>query len=111
MDLIIDLRFGWLADRLVMSKLPNQLKVAIYLKLEKLRRENNPNLAFENIEDTLVHYIWKEQLPLHLSVAIEDIMNLSSEQIVQFMAYQAVVDGYNSKLSDFADVIEGGTRG
>ncbi|MCI5772968.1 MAG: post-transcriptional regulator [Erysipelotrichaceae bacterium] len=91
-----------------MSRLPNQLKLAIYLKLEKLRRENNPNLVFENIEDTLVNYIWKNQLPIHLSVAIEDIMNLSSEQIVQFMSYQAIIDGYNSKLSDFKDVIEGG---
>lgn len=88
-----------------MSKLPNQLKLVIYLKLEKLRRENNPNLSFEDIENTLVSFIWKEKLPLHLSVAVRDVMNLTNEKIVQFMAYQALVDGYNSKLSDYEDVI------
>ena len=52
----------------------NDLSVCIFLKLEQLRRESNPNFSYQNIEDVLYKVIWKNGMHNHINDEISDII-------------------------------------
>ncbi len=84
-----------------------QIQLTVVLKLQQLRREAIPSLTYQNIEDTLKYWKWRKKMPRTLHEAVNDILSLTADEIVQLLSQRAIVDGYRQSLSDFQDLIGG----
>lgn len=84
-----------------------EIQLAIVLKLQELQRSYYRNLRYENIEDMLKYYIWRKGIPTTLHIAVNDILSITADRVVQYLSSQATKDGFYQKLTDFEDVIGG----
>lgn len=84
-----------------------QVQLTIVLKLQQLQRDAIPSLTYQNIEDTLKFWKWRKKTPRTLHEAVNDILSLTADEIVQLLSSRAIVDGYRQSLSDFQDLIGG----
>ena len=84
-----------------------QIQLTIVLKLQQLQREFIPNLTYQNVEDTLRYWKWRKKMPYSLHEAVDDILSLTADEIVQLLSQRAIVDGYRKTLNDFQDLIGG----
>lgn len=84
-----------------------QIQLTIVLKLQQLQRDYLPNLTYQNIEDTLRYWKWKKQTPRTLHEAVNDILSLTADEVVQLLSSRAIIEGYNQSLNDFQDLIGG----
>ncbi len=85
----------------------NQIQITIALQLQRLQRDALPNLTYENIVDTLKYLKWKKKKPKTLHEAVNDILSLSADEIVQLLSQRAIIDGFKSSFDDFEDLIGG----
>lgn len=83
-----------------------QIQLAIILKLNQLQREKYSNLTYDNIIDVLMVWKWKRNLPKSLHEAVDDILSLTTDQIVQLLSRQALIEGHNKSLADIEDLVE-----
>ncbi|MBQ7888198.1 MAG: hypothetical protein IJ356_00405 [Erysipelotrichaceae bacterium] len=81
-----------------------QIQLTIVLKLNQLQRMQYPNLTYDNLVDVLVDWKWKRNVPTSLHEAVNDILSLSADTVIQFMSKQAIIDGYRSDLSEYNDL-------
>lgn len=84
-----------------------QIQLTIVLKLQQLQRDYLPNLTYQNIEDTLRYWKWKKKTPRTLHEAVNDILSLTADEVVQLLSSRAIIEGYNQSLNDFQDLIGG----
>lgn len=84
-----------------------QIQLTIVLKLQQLQRDYLSNLTYQNIEDTLRYWKWKKKTPRTLHEAVNDILSLTADEVVQLLSSRAIVEGYNQSLNDFEDLIGG----
>lgn len=88
-----------------------QIQLTIVLKLNQLQRQSYPNLTYDNLVDVLVDWKWKRNVPASLHEAVNDILSLSADTVIQFMSKKAIIDGYRTSLSDYNDLlIKGGSH-
>lgn len=85
----------------------SQIELSIVLKLQQLQRESLPGLTYQNLEDVLYRFKWAHRPPRTLHDAVNDILSLSADKIVQALSKLAIIDGYNKNLMDFSDLIGG----
>ncbi len=84
-----------------------QIKLTMTLRLGMIQSEALPNLSYDQFEHALWKIKWAEGHPRHLHQIIDDIMNLSAEEIVSFLSTQAVIEGRHQTLSDFSTLFGG----
>ncbi len=82
-----------------------QVQVAITVKLNEIQCDNLPRLTYQNLVDVLEKSIWVKKRPGSLHEAINDILSLTADKIVQILLTLAVVDGYNQNFSEFDDIL------
>lgn len=85
----------------------SQIDLLIVLKLQQLQREGLPALTYQNLEDVLYQFKWLHKPPRALHEAVNDVLSLSADKIVQMLTRLAIIDGYNKNLMDFSDLIGG----
>lgn len=83
-----------------------QLQLAIYLRLNQLKREQLATITYQNIIDTLFDSVWKDQYPQSLNHAINDIMSINAERIVAYLSKKAIIESKDHSLEDFDDLIK-----
>lgn len=83
------------------------VQMIMILKMQKLKSEELPTLCYENLESFLSQSLWKEHLPATLNEAADQILHVTSNDIVQFMALKAMTDGAKENLDDFSDMLGG----
>lgn len=83
------------------------IKLAITLKTSQLKREELSSLTYQHVESTLMGMKWGTHMPETIHEAIDDIMKLSANEVVQYLSTQAVIVGSQMKLNDFNDLIGG----
>lgn len=88
-------------------KLNKQLRLAITLKTNQLKREQLASLTYQHVESCLIGYKWKHCKSISLNQAINDIMTLSVGEVVAFLSNQAIIIGSQLKVSDFQDLLGG----
>lgn len=71
----------------------DDIKLAIYLKINQLKRENLNSLTYSHILKVLFHCIWQKRLPRSIHEAVNDIMNLNANDIVISLHTLAVIEG------------------
>ncbi|MCH4015180.1 MAG: post-transcriptional regulator [Solobacterium sp.] len=86
---------------------PVQMIMAVHL--QEIRREGPAGISYADLEDYLADYLWKRRKPRTLNEAAGDILKVTSDDIVRFLARQAVTDGASGNLADFTDIL-GGTK-
>ena len=84
-----------------------QIKLAMMLKLGKIQSEGLPNLCADQFEIALWKVKWAEGQPKHLHQIIDDIMSINSEEIVNCLSQQAVIESRHQTLSDFSTLFGG----
>ncbi len=81
------------------------IRLAIFLKLQELRRTSSRSIMFENIEDILIHFIWRNNEPTHLYGAVNDILKITGEDIVEYLAMQAKMEESRSNIKEFKTLL------
>ncbi|MCF0110103.1 MAG: hypothetical protein HUJ57_08635 [Erysipelotrichaceae bacterium] len=84
-----------------------RIQLAILLKYRAFLREGGPFISYQNIEDVLNNWVWKKEKPCSLHVAVNDVLSLTSDFIVQCLSSQAIIDSYLADLSSYEDIIGG----
>ena len=84
-----------------------QVQMVMVIKLRQLQREYLPALSYRNLEQYLSEELWKDGAPSSLHEAADDVMRVTANDIVRYLARRAEIEGRTQKLSDFLDVIGG----
>lgn len=83
------------------------VQIVMVLKFQQLLSTSIPALQYENLEDYLHNSLWKEKCPKSLSVATNDVLNIKANDIVRFMAKEAIYNASNNELDEFMDYFGG----
>ncbi len=83
------------------------IQLVMVLKMQQLKNTDIPTLRYENLEDYLSDSLWKADCPRSLHTAINQILSVKAQDIVRFLAREAIVQGRNKDISDFTDLIGG----
>lgn len=84
-----------------------QMIMAVHL--QQLRRDGQPALTYADLEDYLAESLWKRKAPASLHEAADDVLHVTSDDVIRFLAQKAAVNGASGNLAEFADLI-GGTK-
>jgi len=84
-----------------------QIKLTMLLKLGQIQSEGLPGLSLDQFENALWKIKWAEGHPKHLHQIIDDIMTLKTEEIVNILSQQAVIESRHQTLSDFSTLFGG----
>lgn len=84
-----------------------EIKLAILLKTQQLKREDLPTLTTQHLCDTLKNMVWKYKMPSNIHKAVNDIMNLDVSTIVSFLSVDAVRKGARMNVEDIKKIMEG----
>ena len=85
----------------------SDIQIAIVIKTQELQRTVNPNIGYDQIVEMLINNVWKKKQPFTLHNAVNDILSISADKLVQHLSVKARKDGYRQSISDFYDVIGG----
>lgn len=84
-----------------------EITYALMMRLNMLRREELPHLSFQELMYVMVKGKWKNNVPVHSSVAVHDIMETTAEEIVTILTRFALVEGGRTDISEYYDLIGG----
>lgn len=88
------------------KSLDSQIDLAITLHVSRLR-EDLQYLTFQQLSDVLNYSVWKEGRPRSLSESINDIHQLTSENVVKILSILAQINGYYSDISEYEELFGG----
>lgn len=83
------------------------VQLVMVLKMQQLKSKEIPSLQYENLEDYLRDRLWKNDCPRSLHTAINQVLSVKAQDIVRFLARNAIVKGSSQDLSEFADLFGG----
>ena len=83
------------------------IQLTMVLKLQQLKRSGLPSLKYSNLEDYLNEKLWANTSPRSLHEAADEILALSTQEMIRFLAKKAITDGAASRIEDFSDIIGG----
>lgn len=87
-----------------------QIKLAITLKVNQLKRERLSSLTYQHVESTLFDFVWKHRPPKSVHEAVNDIIALDANEIIAFLSQQAIILGAQMKLHEFDDLLGGNKK-
>lgn len=70
-------------ERFVMSITPQQLKLALTLRMRQFEKETHLKCNLDLMSEAYHKIIWKNEKPEPLSVAIDSIFSVNNEQLIQ----------------------------
>lgn len=79
------------------------VQLVMVLKLQQLLSCGIPALRYENLEDYLHKSLWKERCPFSLHEATNEVLNIKPNEIVRFMAQEALRNASNQELYQFSE--------
>lgn len=88
-----------------------EIRLAIFLKINQMRREELRSLKYTHIIQMLFRFVWNNTLPKNLNEAVNDIMNLKANEIVALLHTLALIDGSNMSKDKIEDIIGGKYNG
>lgn len=83
------------------------IQLTMVLKLQQLKRSGLPSLKYSNLEEYVNEKLWLNQHPRSLHQAADEILAVSIQEMIRFLAKKAITDGAALKLEDFSDIIGG----
>lgn len=83
------------------------VKLALTLKTNQLKREKLHSLTYKQVFQTLVNYVWKNKDVNYIHIAVHDIMHLDISVIVSYLSLHAIERGARLNLEDLNVVLGG----
>ena len=84
----------------------SRIKLLIYLKVSQLCREEMSSLKYRHVVDYLRIYKWKKSLPFSFHEATNDIISITAEEIVAFLAKQNADRNRRLNQDSFGNMFE-----
>lgn len=84
-----------------------EIKLAILLKTQQLKREELGTLTPEHLYQTLTELVWKYKYPKNIHTAVNDIMSLDVATIVSFLSIDAIKKGSDMNMDDLKTILKG----
>lgn len=82
------------------------IKLAIALKANELKREQLSFLTYQHVESALIGK-WKYEKVDSVHDAVNDVMQLSANDVVAYLSNEAILLGAKMKINDFEDLFGG----
>lgn len=83
------------------------IQLTMVLKLQQLKRSGLPSLKYSNLEGYVNEKLWLTQKPRSLHEGVDEILAISSQEMIRYLAKKAITDGAELQLEDFSDIIGG----
>ena len=71
----------------------DDVKLAMLLKINQLKRDNLSSLTYSHILKVLFHCIWNRKEPTSIHEAVNDIMKLNANDVVISLHTLAMIEG------------------
>lgn len=84
-----------------------QIKLAIILKTNQLKREVLSTLTYKHVEKTLYGFVWKGNYPKSINKAVDDILKLDISTIVGYLSLDAIQRGAELDTDKLAIFMKG----
>ena len=84
-----------------------EIKLALILKTNKLKREALSSITYEHLSSTMYEHIWKNKPPNSIHEAINDIAKIDISTIVGFLSYDAIQKGSTMDNDDIISMLKG----
>lgn len=78
------------------------LKLSFMLRLGMIQKESLPQLSDEQFFDALMGMKWRGGIPMKFHEVINDIFQLSADEIVAYLSKKAIIDARKNNLDEFA---------
>lgn len=83
-----------------------QFQFLLTLKLRKLQNSGYEGISYEDLRRIFIHHIWKHRKPERLSELADEILNLSEQDIVRWLAVDSTIQGYKASIEDFVQYLD-----
>lgn len=83
-----------------------QVQLAVYLKIQKMNREEQLALTTANLLGYLKDVKWRFQKPQSLHEAINGILSLNSSDIVDYLATRVIIEAKDQSLTAYRDMFQ-----
>jgi hypothetical protein len=84
----------------------SRIKLVIYLKVSQLSREEMSSIKYHHVVDYLKRHKWEKSLPFSFHEATNDIISITAEEIIAFLAQQRSVDSAQYRNDSFRNMFE-----
>lgn len=83
-----------------------QFQLLLTIKLRRLQISGYEGVSYEDLFRVFTRHIWKHKQPNRLSELADEVLNISDEDIVRWLAVDSTIQGYKASLDDFASLID-----
>lgn len=83
-----------------------QLGLAIAIKTAQIQRTALRSITEDHVRACLLGYTWFYRKPKSLNEAVNDIINLSVNEVIAYLSNQAVILGGQMELEDLDELVE-----
>lgn len=91
-------------DHIVYS---DDVKLAIYLKINQLKRENLSSLTYNHLLKVLFNCVWDRKKPNTIHEAVNDIMKLNANEVVISLHTLAMIEGSTMSVDKIDEILGG----
>ena len=81
-----------------------KLESLLALKLNILRNNGLPDLEYEDLKEAVVHGIWEDKIPDHVSDLADKVLSISSQDVLDSLTKLALTEGALKDPGEFTDL-------
>lgn len=83
-----------------------QFQLLLTIKLRRLQNSGYEGVSYDDLYRVFTRHIWRHKQPKRLSELADEILNISDQDIVRWLAVDSTIQGFKSSLDDFASLLE-----
>lgn len=83
-----------------------QFQLLLTIKLRRLQNSGYEGVSYDDLYRVFTRHIWRHKHPSRLSELADEILNISDQDIVRWLAVDSTIQGFKSSLDDFASLLE-----
>ncbi len=77
-----------------------QIQLLLTIRLKRLHREGYTGIRYLDLENIFFRYVWRQEVPKSISIISDEIINMSTDRIIQYLSVDASVQGSRRNISD-----------
>lgn len=77
------------------------IQTLITIRLKSLHREGFSGVKYKDLEKVFFKYIYKNKIDIHLSEITDRILNIETDEIIQYLSLDATVSSSRMSLDEF----------
>ena len=85
----------------------DEVKLAVYLKINQLKREQLHSLTYSHVLNVLFFCVWNKRMPSSIHKAVNDIMKLNANDVIVALHTLAMVEGSKMEVDRIDDILGG----